>query len=152
MATQSPDGTPRTVVAAAILDSLSHPTRLLGARRTRPAHLAGQWELPGGKVELAEDPLDALRRELAEELGITLDLGRPVTGPLAGGGWPISATAHLLVWTAQVREGGIPMARADHDELRWLTHDSLYAIPWLPADLPVVRALATLLVGSDPIS
>ncbi len=36
----------------------------------------------------------------------------------------------------------------DHDELRWLTHSQLYAVPWLPADLPVIEALATRLVGA----
>jgi 8-oxo-dGTP diphosphatase len=38
----------------------------------------------------------------------------------------------------------------DHDEIRWLTADTLYAVSWLPADLPVVRALAPRLVGNDP--
>ena len=60
---------PRPVVAAAIVDSLSEPTMLLACSRAYPQELRGQFELPGGKVEGAEDPVEALTREIIEELG-----------------------------------------------------------------------------------
>ncbi len=135
------------VVAAAIVDSLAHPTRLLAARRTYPADVAGRWEFPGGKVEAGETATDALHRELAEELRVHLTLGSQLLGPRVGGAWPLTHAHHLLVWLAEVREGGIPTPSVGHDEVRWLTVDTLYAVPWLPGDLPVVQALAPLLVG-----
>ena len=54
------------VVAAAIV----RDGRVLAARRTQPANVAGRWELPGGKVDPGETPEQALVRELREELGI----------------------------------------------------------------------------------
>lgn len=69
------------VVAAAIVDDLNRPTRLLAAARAYPAGLAGQYELPGGKVEPDETPRDALDREIWEELGCRLVLGPLIEPP-----------------------------------------------------------------------
>ena len=63
---------PRPVVAAAIVDSLEHPTVLLACSRAYPQELRGQFELPGGKIEEGEDAVAALEREIAEELGAHL--------------------------------------------------------------------------------
>lgn len=50
------------------------PLVLVG-KRPEGHTLAGQWEFPGGKIELGEQPQQALRRELLEELGIEADIG-----------------------------------------------------------------------------
>jgi 8-oxo-dGTP diphosphatase len=119
------------VVCAAILDG----GRLLAARRTEPAALAGGWELPGGKVEPGEDDLAALVRECHEELGIMISPGHQI-----GGDWPMSGDALLRGWIASVAEGK-PQPLEDHSEVRWLEPGQWYDVAWLPADLPVVRAL-----------
>ena len=43
----------------------------------KPTYKDG-WEIPGGIVEAAESPLAACRRELCEELGIDVSVGRPL--------------------------------------------------------------------------
>ena len=148
----------RLVVGAAVVDSLSRPRRLLAARRTEPAALAGGWELPGGKVDPGESPLSALHREVWEELGVRVAFGAHVPGPLPGATWAVGDRYEMLVWLAEVIEG-TPAPIEDHDAVRWLPLDGLYAVPWLPADLPIVERLEAMLAtgpgdagarGSDP--
>lgn len=59
-----------TVVIGIILSG----DRVLIARRRANSHLGGLWEFPGGKVGLGETPVQALHRELKEELGVRVRL------------------------------------------------------------------------------
>ncbi len=129
---------PVQVVAAALVDNLERPTVILaGHRRYRPIG----WELPGGKIEPGESLAAALHRELAEELGVTARLGAELPGPLPDGMWRLSERHVMRVWFAQVDDGQ-PVPLEAHDELRWLRRDELYDVDWLPADYPIVAALA----------
>ena len=154
--------TKRHVVAAALVDDLDHPTRLLAARRTEPPALAGGWEFAGGKVEPGETPEAALHREIREELGVTVRTGRLLAAPTEDGSWPLGDRYRMTVWLAVVVEGDPqpiewshdetgrrPGSSKAHDELRWLPADDLFAVAWLPADRPIVQALERLMVG-DP--
>ncbi len=134
---------PRLVVGAAIVDDLTRPTTLLSARRTQPADLAGGWELPGGKVEPGEEPVVALHREIREELGVDIEVGALMAGPWAGR-WPLGNHYVIQVWLARVISGE-PRPLQDHDRLRVLSRAELYAVAWLPADLPIVRAAESLM-------
>ncbi|MCE1179368.1 MAG: (deoxy)nucleoside triphosphate pyrophosphohydrolase [Micrococcales bacterium] len=148
MSTTAPYGSHNSltvdVVGAALVDDLARPTRLLAARRTEPSALAGGWELPGGKVDPGESEEQALHRELAEELGVRVRLGERLTGPLPDGRWPLGADYAMAVWLAEVTEG-TPEPLEDHDLLAWAGAETLYAVEWLPADLPIVRAVEPLL-------
>ena len=132
---------PRPVVAAAIVDSLSEPTMLLACSRAYPQELRGQFELPGGKVEGAEDPVEALTREIIEELGARLTIGERVC-PEGGQWWPILGGRVMGVWLAEVAPGSpSPRAGASHVEACWVPIGELVTLPWIGADLPIVEAV-----------
>jgi 8-oxo-dGTP diphosphatase len=64
----------KQVVAAVIIKD----GKILVCQRTRHQTMPLKWEFPGGKIETGEQPRDALRRELDEELGITATVGEEI--------------------------------------------------------------------------
>ncbi|WP_251153024.1 (deoxy)nucleoside triphosphate pyrophosphohydrolase [Cellulosimicrobium sp. Marseille-Q4280] len=138
----------RLVVAAAIVDDLAAPRLLLAARRSRPAHLAGRWEFPGGKVDPGETPEEALHRELREELGVRVELGDEVVGP-EHGTWVITDRHVMRLWFARVVDGE-PEPLVEHDDLAWLEPGEWHAVEWLDGDVPIVEEL-TRQVASEAV-
>jgi 8-oxo-dGTP diphosphatase len=66
------DAQATVLVAAAIV---IEGDRVLVTQRKLGTHLGGLWEFPGGKVLPVEDPRDALRRELLEEIALEASVG-----------------------------------------------------------------------------
>ena len=112
--------------------------RLLLCRQEKPGK--EYWMLPGGGVDVGETVMEALRRELREELGIEADVGARLGGDL-----PIGETAVLRVYLCRVLSGELTLV--DHDEHRWLTAGELDDVPWIPVDLPLVADLRRLLAA-----
>ncbi len=129
-----------------MVDDLDRPRTLLAARRTEPAELAGGWELPGGKLEPGEDFQTALHRELAEELGVQVELGAELLAP-DGAGWPLSPSYRMRVWLARVTDG-VPAPIEAHDALRVLSAGEWLDVGWLPHDAPIVEALIARASGA----
>lgn len=129
----------RIVVSAGLIRGprgSAEADRYLISRRPDGTHLAGSWEFPGGKVEPGEAPDSALARELAEELGIEVEVGN------------IFAVGHhvyerreviLLVYDARLVAG--EPSCLEVAEFKWVTAAELVEIPLPPADLPVVDRL-----------
>jgi 8-oxo-dGTP diphosphatase len=124
---------PIHVVAGILRD---HDGRVLVAERPAGKHLAGLWEFPGGKSDPGEAPLDALRRELAEEIGIEVESARP----LISVPWTYPEKRIVLdAWLVDAYTG-TPHAR-ETQALQWMPLDALRTLPMPPADVPIVNAL-----------
>jgi len=123
-----------TVVAAVIRDRAG---RFLLARRPAGRHMAGLWEFPGGKVHDGEAPAAALARELAEELGLEINVGDPIT--FATHEEP-GLQILLLFYEAAIRSGE-PRAR-EAQEIAWVPPAELRGYPTPPADADLVERLA----------
>ena len=51
---------------------------LLLKRRVNDVHKPGQWDIPGGRLELGEDPFEGLKRETREESGLEIEIIMPI--------------------------------------------------------------------------
>ena len=102
---------------------------------------AGFWELPGGKVEDGESPLEALSREILEELAVNIsyDESRVIE---IGNGFAIDEDRILRVFDCTLAdESQIPVVNGSHDEIRWLNVDEWLDVEWLPVDREAVSSL-----------
>lgn len=124
------------VVAAAIHRQSSQGKEILIARRGPLQAGAGFWEFPGGKVELGEDPKEALVREIQEELGVEIQVGDFIGENSFK--YP-TKHIHLLLFDCQILQGSIQLT--EHDAIEWLTADKIQTDVLSEADRPFVPLL-----------
>ena len=112
--------------------------QILIDRRPPSGLLGGLWEFPGGKVEPGESIEDCIRREIQEELGITIRVGEHLITVN-------HAYSHFKV-TLEVyhcyHETGEPQTIAC-DEIRWVTLPELRQFPFPKANTDIIQALET---------
>lgn len=123
------------VVCAVIRDEGG---RLLVCKRAEGKALAGYWEFPGGKVEVEEDFITAIQREVKEELACEVEVGIPLIR--VEHHYP-NHSIRLYPFMCKVISGE-PEA-VEHSELRWVDLSQCAALNWAPADIPIWRALCS---------
>jgi 8-oxo-dGTP diphosphatase len=122
------------VVAALVADSRGQV--LLTQRRADQA-LPLYWEFPGGKIETGEAPQVALAREIKEELGVVVEVGRI---------WDVVFHAYpeydvyMLVFRCVLAAGAAPTP-VEVKDLAWVAPTELTRYRILPADAPLVSRL-----------
>jgi 8-oxo-dGTP diphosphatase len=124
----------KRVVAALILKD----DHILACQRTRHQIMPLKWEFPGGKIEEGEQPRDALRRELEEELGIEATIGDEVAR--IHHEYPSGGAIELRFFEVRNYQGEIE--NRIFREVRWVERRELTQLDFLDADLGLVRNLA----------
>lgn len=127
---------PATTTIAVAAGLVFRAGRLLITRRPKSAHLGGLWEFPGGKLEPGESWEEGLVRELEEELGITVRVGRLVTEVTHA--YP-DRTVHLRFFACTLAAG--EPRPIGCSELAWVLSDGLAAHPFPAADAAVLDAV-----------
>lgn len=124
----------RKLVVAGLI--IGDDDRILITQRRADQELPLLWEFPGGKVEAGESPVAALVRELSEEIGVTVAVGRI---------WEVLFHAYpafdlvMLVYVCRIVEG-VPRA-VEVADLAWVAAHDLRRWDILPADRPLVDRL-----------
>jgi 8-oxo-dGTP diphosphatase len=124
----------KQVVAALIVKD----DKILVCQRTRHQSMPLKWEFPGGKIETGEQPRDALRRELDEELGIDATIGEEVMRMRHE--YKTGNSVELRFYV--VREYAGSIENRIFREIRWAKREELPSFDFLDADVKLVKELA----------
>ena len=126
----------RTPVDVAVGVLIDAQQRFLLTSRPAGKVYAGYWEFPGGKLEHGETVEQALRRELHEELGITIGPAVP---------WQVELMdyehARVRLHFCKVFEWSGHFEMREGQRMAWQSLP-VQVVPVLPGTLPVLRWFA----------
>jgi len=117
-------------VACAIIE---RDGMVLSALRSASMNLPLKWEFPGGKIEPGEGREECLRRELVEEMGVQIEVGRALTP--ATHHYP-SFTVTLYPYVCSIVSGEITLH--EHSAISWLPAPVMHELDWADADIPII--------------
>ena len=107
---------------------------VLAAQRSAAMSMPLKWEFPGGKIYPGESKEECLKREIFEELGVTVNLKRELQAQTYD--YP-SFRITLYPFVCSIEKGSISIN--EHKAVVWLQPDKLENLDWAQADLPVLN-------------
>ena len=126
-------------VVGAIIEN--EQKEILCALRGPDMTLPNLWEFPGGKIEVGETKEEALRREIQEELGCTIEVFEHVEDTTYE---YEKVIVRLETFMAKIISG-TPVI-SEHAKIRWVSREELPSLNWAPADIPAIEKLANTIL------
>ena len=113
---------------------------VLATQRPGDKRLGLAWEFPGGKVEAGEEPETALRREIQEELTLSIGRAHRLVDVIHEYDF---GTVRLIPYLSQCAERP-RIQLTEHIASVWIDHRDWEQLQWAPADIPVLLQLNQL--------
>jgi len=126
-------GSPEQIIVVAAV--IERDGALLVTRRQPGVHLEGLWEFPGGKIDPAETHVDALRREIVEELAVDVAVRDLVLA--TSHAYP-DRTVVLYFYNCDLQGTPTPLLG---QEMRWVRREELAGLAFPPADEELIAML-----------
>ena len=106
------------------------------AKRQMVGDMGGRWEFPGGKIEEGEDLQTAVVREMQEEFGVTVSVGRKIT---SGSFMHREKPCTLDVLEVHFPHDGMdkPFTLTEHTEYKWADLASIPKLNFVDSDLSI---------------
>jgi 8-oxo-dGTP diphosphatase len=112
------------------------------AQRSASMKLPLKWEFPGGKIEENETSEECLIREIREELGIEIEIIRPLK--VVEHHYDDSSI-RLIPFVCKIKSGEIQLV--EHASYQWVRPKELLDLDWAEADLPILKNFLNLIIG-----
>lgn len=106
------------------------------AQRNKTKHLGLKWEFPGGKVDINELNIDALKREIKEELNITIYVKKKITQKNYKDK-KINIILHYYL--CYIKKGNIELN--EHENSKWVTKNNLNKYDFVSIDKEIISLL-----------
>ena len=112
---------------------------LIAKRSTGDPNVLGKWEFPGGKVELDEDEMHAIEREILEEFELVINAQHFIVNNVCE--YP-TKTVDLRLYSCNYVSGDFKLH--DHSEYKWVSKEEIMDYDLAPADIPLANYIKEL--------
>lgn len=125
------------VVAAVIKAQNDNGEPIIFATQRGYGEMKGGWEFPGGKIEEGETPVEALKREIMEELDTEISVGELID--TIEYDYPTFHLSMDCFW-CEIVNGDLVLK--EHEAAKWLDKSNLNSVEWLPADITIIEKIS----------
>ena len=119
--------------------------KVLAVQRAETMSNPLKWEFPGGKIKAGEKEEECIKREIKEELGLTIKAKERLESNVHP--YSESLQIELIPFLCEITDGSLELA--EHKAHLWLNPFELETLDWSEADLPIVKTLASSAQNSN---